>query len=389
MNIQDHIANHERCLHWAAQLLGRPVRAVNLSWTTDQRFRRLLVLEERVGLEHLHPLMTFSDGPKGQQMGYGVERYRAEIDGRPLYVARVVAPYCDEDCYAMYQFWAVAVEDHRRLYRLIRRQERESLDATPPILHDSDRRRIWENTVGFLLRGRDGLAKFGLPQKRGVILLGPPGNGKTMACRWLFAACQRRGLRWKSVSAHEYASACGNGTLPDLFEIDGQGIILFDDLDEPFRTQGDSKPDLHRSVFLTELDGLHARQGVVYLFTSNARAHELDPAFKRPGRIDLMIQFSAPDAELRRRFVIERWHAEIVAALDVDTVVEATDGMSFAEMEELKKLLVLRHLDQRDWNWDIAWKTYCRSRADSMNTRRIGFSDTASPARRSKSVTAG
>src|SRR5262245_60914724 len=49
------------------------------------------------------------------------------------------------------------------------------------------------------------------------------------------------------------------------------------------------------TTFLTELDGLHPREGIVYLFTSNLSPARIDRAARRPGRIDLLLHFPRPD----------------------------------------------------------------------------------------------
>ena len=56
-----------------------------------------------------------------------------------------------------------------------------------------------------------------------------------------------------------------------------------------------------------------------------------------------------PDAELRRRLVA-RWHESIGAKLDVDEIVGSTVGYSFAEMEELRNLLVMQFFEKGDWD---------------------------------------
>ncbi len=201
-----------------------------------------------------------------------------------------------------------------------------------------------------------------------------------MACRWLLSLCHRRGLRWRSVSAQEYACAKQTGDVHELFELDGPGIILFDDLDQSLRDREGSDSD--RTTFLTELDGLHPREGIVYLFTSNARVSDLDPAFRRPGRIDLYLHFPRPDAELRRTFVVDRWHADITAAIDLDEAVRETDGLSFAEMDEIKKLLVLRFLETKTWDWGAAWSAYQSGHTTGKSAQRIGFN---SPGPRNRS----
>ena len=349
--------------------------AVSLTWGVEQLLRKALTLEGRQGLEAPHPLLSFESGPKGQSLEYGVETFRVEIDGVTLRLAHVVAPNPHDNVWNWYEFWAVPVEHHRRLYRHLRRLERSSLDVPAPIMRPADQQRLWNETIGFLARGQGELQRYGVPQKRGIMLLGTPGNGKTLACRWLLSLCHKRGLRWRSVSAEEFNTARSAGNVRALFELDGTGMVLFDDLDDSLRDGEGSPAD--RATFLTELDGLHPRQGVVFLFTSNARVNDLDPAFRRPGRIDLFIQFARPDAELRRRFVSERWHADITGAIDVEDVVRVTEGLSFAELDEVKKLLVLRYLETREWCWGAAWSAYCEGHGGGRPVQRIGFNTPA------------
>ena len=373
--------DHDACLQKATELLGTPVRAVALYWEVEQLLRKHLRLVTRLGLCSEHPILSFTSGPKGQDLEFGIEQYRLDIDGRAVGLVKVVASYPNIRVWRWYQFWAVPVEHHRRLYRFLRRLERRSMDVVAPVMRENDRLRLWSETIGFLAQGRQTLRKYGVPQKRGVLLLGTPGNGKTMACRWLLSLCHRRGLRWRNVSAQEYAGAKQDGDVRELFELDGPGIILFDDLDQSLRDRESNDSD--RSTFLTELDGLHPREGIVYLFTSNARVCDLDPAFRRPGRVDLFVHFPLPDAELRRRFVVERWHADIIAAIDIDEVVRETETLSFAEMDEIKKLLVLQFLETKSWDWGAAWSTYQAGHNTGKSARRIGFN---SPGPRSRNA---
>lgn len=373
MNIVDHQQNHDFCLSQAAELANVPVRAVNLEWVPEQMLLKHLRLEERRGLTSAHPLLTFTGGPKGQRLEIGLEKYRLDIDGHSVPLVRIVAPQCGDWAPAYYNFWAVPVDSHRRVYRFLRRLERRSLEAAPPIMRDEDRRRLWDNTIGFLRQGSDTLREFGVPQKRGIVLLGEPGNGKTMASRWLLAQCHRHGLRWRSVTAEDYESAGERHRVCGLFELDGPGIVLFDDLDQALRDRDQQDSGTRRTTFLTEMDGLYPREGVVYLFTSNTSWKKLDPAFRRPGRIDLFLQFPRPDAELRRQFIVERWHPDLVASLEIAQIVSATDGLTFAELDEVKKLLVLRFLDTGRWDWSVAWREYIESHSDGHPRPTIGF----------------
>jgi ATP-dependent 26S proteasome regulatory subunit len=122
------------------------------------------------------------------------------------------------------------------------------------------------------------------------------------------------------------------------------------------------------------MDGLTANEGIVFVFTTNCSLDLIDRAFRRPGRLDLVLHFQAPDAELRRR-MIDRWHADIRAGVDVDVAVQSTSGLSFAELDEVKNLLVMHHADSNEWNWQLAMQQFAINRSELTNkaTRRVGY----------------
>jgi SpoVK/Ycf46/Vps4 family AAA+-type ATPase len=138
-----------------------------------------------------------------------------------------------------------------------------------------------------------------------------------------------------------------------------------------------------QAVFLSAMDGIQVNEGVVFVFTTNCSLELIDRAFKRPGRLDLVLHFKAPDAGLRRQ-LIERWHEDIRAAIDLDRAVDSTNGFSFAEVEELKNLLVMRFMDVEKWDWDWALKQFAinRNELTARPQRHVGFNNhTAGPRR--------
>ncbi|MGQ0634663.1 MAG: AAA family ATPase [Planctomycetaceae bacterium] len=376
MTLSDHFQNQRWCLAQAAALAGVAVQPVNFEIEVEQRLRAKLRLVARRGLDSPGAQVKISTGPKGAKLQYGLECYVVKIENREVPIIHVVAPECGT-AWDYYDFWVVPVAEQRRVYRYLRRLERQAFPDTAPIMRAADQKLLWDNTIGFLRHGRQQLAKFGLPQKRGLVLLGEPGNGKTMACRWLLVACQRYGLSWKCVSAETYEEACENREVRGLFELGEPGIVLFDDLDQALRDRDQGDSGTRRTTFLTELDGLHPRDGVVYVFTSNCHLRDLAPAFRRPGRIDVFVHFPRPDVSLRQRFIVDRWEPAIVEALPIERVIAETEGMSFAEIAELKKLLVLHYLDAGRFDWERAWNAYCAAHRVGVGKGRIGFSSTA------------
>ena len=164
-----------------------------------------------------------------------------------------------------------------------------------------------------------------------------------------------------------------------MFDLDEPGIVLFDDFDSGLRDRTDNGATRDHSTFLSNLDGVKLRTGIVYLFTSNLKRHELDPAARRPGRIDLFVEFPRPDAELRRQYFVNHWVAEARDKTPVEEAVRSTDGFSFAELDELKKLLVLRYLDTEAWDWSWARHEFARRSDGSRDQPRIGFAAATAP----------
>jgi SpoVK/Ycf46/Vps4 family AAA+-type ATPase len=161
----------------------------------------------------------------------------------------------------------------------------------------------------------------------------------------------------------------------ELFTVNRRGIIFFDDMDVALRDRDTVKETDDQAVFLSALDGIEVHEGVVYVFTTNCSIDLIDPAFKRPGRIDLVMHFHPPTAELRRE-LMNRWHSDIRNGIDLSVAVEETEGFSFAEIEELKNLLILHNVDVKTWDWDWAMRQYRLNRDDlaKQSNRAVGFS---------------
>jgi hypothetical protein len=301
-----------------------------------------------------------------------------DIDG--VRFARVRFAYHDRRHWGGLDFIAVDRKDYTHLYRLAWhcRQGSEP-PAEVPVLAPEQAEVLWRNTVGYLepanLRR---IREFGGRARRGVLLMGPPGNGKTMACRWIWDECRRRRWEWRLVTPDLYRQARANDAIPELFSVGRRGIAFFDDMDLALRDRDAVGETEDQAVFLSALDGIPVNEGVVFVFTSNCAPELIDRAFKRPGRLDVVLHFRAPDATLRRRLV-ERWHPDILEAVPIETAVGSTDGYSFAEVEELKNLLIMRFMDTGTWDWAWALEQFDVNRQE-LNVRprrRVGFGQAA------------
>ena len=372
------LEQYDATLQWllarASELLGEDARPLQLAWDVERLVRRQTRRVSRHGLRAAPPVLMFSDGRRGHALSIGLERQRLQTPAGELQLVLVSTPgqsWVDD-------FYAIAARDVPRFYRYVRTLGRRVGQQTPPLLSPSMRASLWSNTLGWFQRDRRQMAQYDLPQRRGVLLLGSPGNGKTMACRWLRAECLRRGLEWNSVSRQQYEIAAGNGSTRELFELDSPGVVLFDDFEAALRDRA-KHGDQHQSTFLTELDGMYPKSGVVYVFTSNLEVQDIDRAALRPGRIDVVLHFAPPDAELRRRLIVERWQPEIVQHLAVETIVADTAGQSFAELEEVRKMLVLNYLDHGVVDWSATRKHLEANREGTTQRKVLGFGAGVSP----------
>lgn len=283
-----------------------------------------------------------------------------------------------------YDLFVVDRKDYLNLFRTVLRLLRQKPPVDTPVMTADHKSTLWQNTIGFL--DPDNLKRikeYGGRAKRGLLLTGPPGNGKTSACRWIQTEAIRRGWAAKTVSPDDYQAArrsCNPAAaVRELFQADGRGLVFFDDLDIALRDRTTVKETDDQAVFLSALDGIGVTEGVVYVFTTNCPVELIDPAFRRPGRIDLTLHFPRPDLALRTELV-NRWHAEIRTAVGTARIADDTDGLSFAEIEELKNLLVLRFLDANAWDWEWAREQFHANRdglADRKPDRACGLTTTA------------
>jgi hypothetical protein len=184
------------------------------------------------------------------------------------------------------------------------------------------------------LKREDWFRRHGLPFRRGYLLYGPPGNGKTTAARVMASH--------PAVSAHalDFSNTdLNNDALSCVFERAAQmapAVVIFEDLDRIYGGVASRENNLTKITLqhlLNCLDGLGSQDGVVVVATANDPT-ALDPAIlKRPGRFDRVVPFKPPSVELRHEYLRRLGHG----TLDDTALAEAAlqcDGFSFAQVRE-------------------------------------------------------
>ena len=194
------------------------------------------------------------------------------------------------------------------------------------------------------LRDPQRFRKLGAKIPRGVLLMGPPGTGKTMLAK---ALAGEAGVPFYSISGSEFVEmfvGVGAARVRDMFDSarkDAPAVIFIDEIDSVGRIRGSGLGGSHDereqtlNQILGEMDGFEAHEAVVVLAATN-RPDVLDPALLRPGRFDRKVVLDLPGKEARRK-ILQVHVREVPLADDVDLerVAARTVGFSGADLENL------------------------------------------------------
>ena len=185
--------------------------------------------------------------------------------------------------------------------------------------------------------------KVGASMPKGVLLVGPPGTGKTMLAK---AVAGESNVPFFSMSGSEFVEmfvGMGASKVRDLFKQAKEKapcIVFIDEIDaigekRSGQVGGNDEREQTLNQLLTEMDGFESNNGVIILAATN-RPETLDPALTRPGRFDRRVPVELPD--LTGREAILKVHAKKVhLADDVDfhTIARMTPGASGAELANI------------------------------------------------------
>ena len=193
-------------------------------------------------------------------------------------------------------------------------------------------------------------SEAGAAMPKGVLLVGPPGTGKTMLAK---AVAGESGVPFFSISGSEFVEmfvGMGASKVRDLFEqakAKAPCIVFIDEIDaigQRRRSDGIGNDEREQTLnqLLTEMDGFEDNTGVIILAATN-RPETLDPALTRPGRFDRRVPVELPD--LAGREAILKVHAKKVKLgedVNLHTIARMASGASGAQLANIINEAALR-----------------------------------------------
>ena len=192
---------------------------------------------------------------------------------------------------------------------------------------------------------------IGAKMPKGILLVGPPGTGKTMLAK---AVAGESNVPFFSISGSEFVEmfvGMGASKVRDLFKQAKEKapcIVFIDEIDAIGQKRnsgqfgGNDEREQTLNQLLTEMDGFEGNTGVIILAATN-RPDSLDPALTRPGRFDRRVPVELPD--LKGREEILKVHAKkvkIAPGVDFNTVARMASGASGAELANIVNEAALR-----------------------------------------------
>ena len=193
--------------------------------------------------------------------------------------------------------------------------------------------------------------EIGASMPKGILLVGPPGTGKTMLAK---AVAGESNVPFFSISGSEFVEmfvGMGASKVRDLFRQAKEKapcIVFIDEIDAIGQKRnsgqlgGNDEREQTLNQLLTEMDGFEGNTGVIILAATN-RPDSLDPALTRPGRFDRRVPVELPD--LKGREEILKVHAKkvkIAPGVDFNTVARMASGASGAELANIVNEAALR-----------------------------------------------
>ena len=188
----------------------------------------------------------------------------------------------------------------------------------------------------------------GATRPSGILMVGPPGTGKTLLARAIAGEIEAAFFAESASSFMEIYVGTGPKKIREIFDkarkvlqdgIAKKVIIFFDEIDAIGNrgSYGSSEENRTITELLTQMDGFRKNENIIILAATN-RPELLDPALKRPGRFDYIIEIPLPDLQKRKEILNHYMFAvprNVSSAIDFDEIAQQTKNFNCAELKDL------------------------------------------------------
>ena len=196
----------------------------------------------------------------------------------------------------------------------------------------------------YYLKDPKKFTKFGAKLPKGVLLVGPPGCGKTLLAK---AVAGEAGVPFFSISGSDFVEmfvGVGAGRVRDMFRIAKENapcLVFIDEIDAVGRQRGaglgggNDEREQTLNQLLVEMDGFNDNSGIIVIAATN-RDDVLDPALLRAGRFDRKITVSLPDKKGREAiFKVHSRNKKLDSDINFENIAKRTVGFSGADIENI------------------------------------------------------
>ncbi len=208
----------------------------------------------------------------------------------------------------------------------------------------ADEEKVEMEELVYYLKEPKKYTKYGAKLPKGVLLVGPPGCGKTLLAK---AVAGEAGVPFFSISGSDFVEmfvGVGAGRVRDMFRIAKENapcLVFIDEIDAVGRQRGaglgggNDEREQTLNQLLVEMDGFNDNSGIIVIAATN-RDDVLDPALLRAGRFDRKITVSLPDVKGREAiFKVHSRNKKVSSEVNFENLSKRTVGFSGADIENI------------------------------------------------------